>query len=443
MVKRNLTILTIFSLVCSFSLCWGLLRARAAKGTEVDYKAVYIGARCLLQHCDPYNRDQLLQTYFDEGGVQLPPPSSGHENYYLVAEQLYPPSAEVFFAPFALFNWPVSYSLWVGVTFVLLTTCAFLIWTVASGYSPDPPFYLTAIILANSGIILAGANPAGVAVSLCIIGTWCLVENRLTVVGVFFLAGSMAIKPHDTLFIWGALLLAGGALRKKAIQSFAILAVVVVISSVWFFQVSPNWMLELQRNIVGYSTGGTRNDPAGVTAQGMVNLQPLFALIHNEPRFYNFAAYAIWGVLFAVWVVVTLRARRAKKGIWLGIAAMACLTLLPVYHRHYDAKVLILTLPACAALWEEGGLTAWVALSLTSFGIFVTSDLPSAAMETIAPPYPPTGNALSKLFFLLLGRPPGLVICCLAAFYVWAYARHASSTAPDELTSLEAAPQHV
>ncbi|MBS1804667.1 MAG: DUF2029 domain-containing protein [Acidobacteria bacterium] len=442
MVKRNLTILAIFTFICSFSLCWGLLRARAAKGTEVDYKVVYIGARCLLRHCDPYNRDQLLQTYFHEGGEQLPPAPPGYETYYLVAEQLYPPSAELFFAPFALFNWSMSYSLWVGVTFLLLTACAFLIWTVASRYAPDPPFYLTAIILANSGIILATANPAGIAVSLCIIGAWCLIENRMTAIGVLCLAISLAIKPHDTLFIWAALFLAGSALRKKALQSLALLAVIVVVASIWFFQISPHWMHELQTNIVGYSTGGTRNDPAGATAQGMVNLQPLFALIRNEPRIYNFAALAIWGVLFLAWILVTLHTRRTRKGIWLGIAAMACLTLLPVYHRYYDAKILILTLPACAALWEEGGISGWTALTLTSFGVLVTSDLPFAAMEILAPPYPPTGSALSKLAFLMLGRPPGLVICCLAAFYVWAYARFSGSKALDEQSASQAALIH-
>jgi len=438
MAKRNFAILLIFTFLSGFSLCWGIIRARAAKGTEVDYKVVYIGARCLLRHCDPYNRDQLLQTYFQEGGEQLPPPPPGSQTYYLVAEQLYPPSAELFFVPFALFKWATSYFLWAGVTFVLLSVCAFLIWCVASRYAPDPPFYLTAIILANSGIVIATANPAGVAVSLCIIGAWCLVEDRLITVGMICLAISLAIKPHDTVFIWVALLLGGGALRKRALLSLSVLAAIVVATSVWFLQVSPHWLHELQAHIVGYSTGGTRNDPAGATAQGMTNLQPLFAMIRNESRFYNLGSYFVWAVLFAVWVLVTFRSSRTKKGIWIGIAGMACLTLLPVYHRYYDAKILILTLPACAALWEEGGMAGWAAVTLTSLGILVTSDLPFAAMEILAPPFPPTGSTLSKLSFIALGRPPGFVICCLAVFYIWAYARFSGSGLPNEVRTRQA-----
>jgi hypothetical protein len=422
MNKQRIAILLIFTFASSFALAWGLIRARAAKGTEVDYKVVYIGARCLIRHCDPYNQDQLMQVYFKEGGERLAPPPPGYKQHFLVAEQLYPPTAELFFAPFALFSWPTAYFLWVGSTFVLLSCSAFLVWTVAAGYTPDPPFYLTCFILANSGILLAGGNPAGAAVSLCIIGVWCIVESRLLWLGVFCLAISLAIKPHDTTLIWLALVLLGGSLRKRALQSFSILAVFAVASFVWFLQISPDWMRELQSNILSYSTGGSRNDPAGADAPGMVNLQPLLALVRNDPRFYNIAALAIWAPLFVVWAFVSLRSRRMREEIWLGLAGIASLTLLPIYHRSHDAKILILTLPACAILCAEGGPVAWVALALTSLGVLVTSDLPIAALGIIAPPFP-SGDAGTNLLFLILGRPAGLVIFCLAAFYVWAYVR--------------------
>ena len=422
MNKQRIAILLIFTFASSFSLTWGLIRARLAKGTEVDYKVVYIGARCLLRHCDPYNRDQLMKVYFDEGGERLPPPPPGYRQHYLVAEQLYPPTAELFFVPFALFSWPTAYFLWVGTTFVLLSCSAFLIWSVAAGYAPDPPFYLTCIILANSGILLASGNPAGIAVSLCVIGVWCIVQSRFVWLGVFCLACSLAIKPHDTALVWLALMVVGGSFRRRALQSFAIMAAFAVASFVWFQQISPGWMHELQSNVFGYSTGGSRNDPAGATAPGMVNLQPMLTLVRNDPRFYNLAALAILAPIFLAWIYVTLRSRRTREEIWLGLAGIACLTLLPLYHRSYDAKILILTLPACAILTAKRGPVAWVALALTSLGVLVTSDLPVAALDIVAPPFP-SGAVGSNLLFLILGRPAGLVILCLSAFYVWAYAR--------------------
>jgi hypothetical protein len=33
-----------------------------------DFKAPYYGAKCLLEHCDPYNRDNLTRQYLPEEG---------------------------------------------------------------------------------------------------------------------------------------------------------------------------------------------------------------------------------------------------------------------------------------------------------------------------------------------------------------------------------------
>ncbi len=54
--------------------------------------------------------------------------------------------------------------------------------------------------------------------------------------------------------------------------------------------------------------------------------------------------------------------------------------MLPVYHRPHDAKLLLLTLPACAMLLAEGKLTGRIALLLNSAAIVLTSDLPLALL---------------------------------------------------------------
>ena len=57
--------------------------------------------------------------------------------------------------------------------------------------------------------------------------------------------------------------------------------------------------------------------------------------------------------------------------------------MLPVYHRPYDAKLLLLAVPACAALWAQGGVRRWLGLVTTSAAILVTSDFPSALLVAL------------------------------------------------------------
>ena len=54
--------------------------------------------------------------------------------------------------------------------------------------------------------------------------------------------------------------------------------------------------------------------------------------------------------------------------------------MLLAYHQQHDAKLLLLTVPACSMLWAEGRLTRWIALLLNTAGIVLTSDIPSASL---------------------------------------------------------------
>jgi hypothetical protein len=57
------------------------------------------------------------------------------------------------------------------------------------------------------------------------------------------------------------------------------------------------------------------------------------------------------------------------------MAAIAPLSLLPVYHHLYDAKLLLLTVPACAMLWAEGGTPGRIALVVNLAGFVCTGDV--------------------------------------------------------------------
>ena len=68
MTKMRLTILLLLSVSSALSVFWGFAVERAARGIIVDFKVVYLGARCLLQKHDPYNESQLMGVYLADGG---------------------------------------------------------------------------------------------------------------------------------------------------------------------------------------------------------------------------------------------------------------------------------------------------------------------------------------------------------------------------------------
>ena len=264
---------------------------------------------------------------------------------------------------------------------MLLTIAAFLMWDVAQAYATDLPFYLAWCMLVNSGGLLAGGNPAGVAVSLAVIGAWCIIRDRFPVAGVICMACSLAIKPHDAGLIWLYLLLLGVSFRRRALQSFLVTALLGIAVIVWVGQVSPHWVQKIQSNLAALASGGSCNDPGGPAAISIVNLQTVLAFFRNDPGFYNGLSIAICAPLILVFLFVAMRLQRSQKGIWLGLATATVLSLLPLYHRPHDAKILLLTIPACAMLWAGGGLTGWMALLFTTGGILATSELPLIAIQ--------------------------------------------------------------
>jgi hypothetical protein len=103
--------------------------------------------------------------------------------------------------------------------------------------------------------------------------------------------------------------------------------------------------------------------------------------------------------------------------------------MLVTYHKPWDAKLLLLAIPACAMLWAEGGKTGRIALLVTAAGIISTGDLPLAILASFAPdPHPGTATIGGQLLILLLMRPASLALLAMGIFYLWMYLRYDART---------------
>lgn len=424
---RAVVILLLCACSC-FALAWGVVLAKAARGVILDFKIVYFGARCAAQHHDPYSQSDLLRVYFAEGGDSATHAAEGDRTQMIVASQIYLPTAAFLISPFGLLSWPAAYALWTLLTVAGVTAAAALMWSVANQHAPGPAFYIISFVLLNSGILFAGGNPAGLAVSLCILAVWCLLRNRHVGFGIVCMAVSLAIKPHDAGLVWLYFLIAGAAMRKRALKSLLITALIGIAALVWIQQISPHWFSELQRNIQDYSVRGTYNDPGPAAIKmigtGMIiDLQTVTSVIRDDPAFYRLAAYLLCAPALLYWAFLTLRAPSSETRAWLAMGVIAPLTMLPVYHRPYDAKLLLLAIPACALLWSSGGVRAWLSIAFTGMAIVLTSDLPLAALSNLSKGIQLPAGLAGGAITILLMRPAPLALSMLAAFNLFQYAR--------------------
>jgi hypothetical protein len=406
----------------------GLAMENLSQTPMLDFAVVYNPARCLLQHRDPYNESEVLRIYQagKENGPFIDP------NQHPVTRRfIYLPTAFAITLPFALLSWGPAHILWMTLTITSIIFASFLIWECAADSAPIVCGLLLAFLLANSEMMLVLCNSAGISISLCIVAVWCFLRGRFAAAGILCLAFSLALKPHDSGLVWLYFLLAGGVYRKRALQTFLAAALICLPFVLWVGHIAPHWVREWRANLLSFSAPGGINDPSldALRAHGragVINLQSALSIFWDNPRFYNPVAWLLCGALLLVWLLLTLRARCSPLKSWLALAFIAAITMLTTGHHYYDAKLLLLTVPACAMLWAEGGPIRWIAFLVTAAGMVFTGDFPLAILASIANNiHFSTTGFMGKMLTLALLRPAPLALLAVAIFYLWIYARHA------------------
>ena len=419
-------------LACGISILWGSVVGQTGNGW-VDFRAVYYGTRCLIQHHNPYNVSELEAVYRSEGGERSSETIQARQAVTLYVNM---PTTFIFTAPFAMLPWGPAHVLWMTFTAGVLILAALLMWNLGARYAPNVTLFLICILLANCEEIFCTGNTAGIAVSLCVVAVWCFFEERFLWAGILCLAISLAIKPHDAGLVWLYLLLAGAPYRKRALQTLLVTALLGLFAFLWLSHVAPHWMADWQSNMSAISAPGGINEPGpaaltGGSASTVVDLQAAISIFWDDPSFYNPISYLLCGALLLAGAARALRSRFSLPSAWLALAAVTALTMLVTYHRPWDAKLLLLAIPACAMLWAEGGPARWPALLITTAGLVFTADIPLAILSILAKSlHIGTAGILGKMLTVLLIRPASLILLLLAIFYLWIYLTSAAEGDP-------------
>src|SRR5262249_132465 len=141
---------------------------------------------------------------------------------------------------------PVAYVVWTTAAALSFLTAAWMMWNIGKERAPIVTGGLLCCYLANSGSLISTGNAASIALSLGIIGAWRILREKWVAVGVLCLALSLAIKPHDSAFLWLVLILCGGTIRKRAVQSLSVMACGSLPFVVWVWYIAPRWMAEMR-----------------------------------------------------------------------------------------------------------------------------------------------------------------------------------------------------
>jgi hypothetical protein len=377
-----------------------------------DLVPVYTGAGCLLRGCNPYDTSQLEEQFFQRGGRAVDLPS------WKIDVPVYPPSTFLALSPLVLLRYPSARLAWFLVNGGLFILSAVLILSASPRSHRWLATILVSLILGTSGILLVVGQPATLAISLVVISSYLLLHVRFLPLCAFLFMFSLAVKPQ----IGGLIVLyfLGQRIYRRYAAFALVGALALLLSAGLTLRLHPNsanWTSTLRANLSAtLSPGGSADPrPANQEAIGDMNLQSLTSIFFSNAEKFNHVAYGLFLVLLAVLIMVLPWPQASWETHALALAALSILSLMPVYHRFYDTRLLLLTVPAVILTFEKRRLLGAVIAVLTILAVISVQYrlqvflIHHAEWEKVV---------RHKLLFILLLRQQNLELLILFGLYL-------------------------
>jgi hypothetical protein len=274
--------------------------------------------------------------------------------------------------PWALLPWREGHILWLIAISVSLTGAALCAADLCRPYASKAVVFCLGGFLASGTLLMMFGQPGGVAIGTCGIALWCLIEARNARAGVLLFAFSLVVKPQIGALLL-LFLLANRMYRWRAVQIVFTTVALSAPGLIWatLNPASRHWFRSLTTNVTDIARNG--NQPVDVEAIFFTQLQALFSLFSNSRLDYNLAAWLVVGGLCGALLYAMRRgAPTIEKDLCI-LGAVASLTLLPVYHRNYDIRLLVLSFPAIAISMQRRRFQGAAALILIGLLTVATS----------------------------------------------------------------------
>lgn len=253
----------------------------------------------------------------------------------------------VVMAPIAVFPWKVAKILWL---LVLLTSFAATVCALARtagfrwGETRTLAFVAACLALAPFQTGIASGNQTILVVGLCMTAIWAAHKRRETAAGVLF-GIACSVKPQI-----GAFLVLYYLVRRRwhlFATAVGTTAGLVLVAVLYLWLRGASWIQDYLHNARGFVSANHIDDfsTANPARFALINLQvPMFSITGN-PSSANLLAFVVATCLIAAWLYFVVKNQQTPELLSLG--AVSIIALLPVYHRFYDAALLVVPLCWC------------------------------------------------------------------------------------------------
>jgi hypothetical protein len=348
----------------------GPLRAVQSSTQFNDFLSPYIQADAWTRGLDPYSPQTLLRLWPAQAAhLQFVPREVADGS--IIAKRgiptAYPITSLVLIAPLSWLPWNLAYGLWFAINLALFgIMLSALVELSGFSYRDVRGGLLIALVLAlapfHTGFVTG--NVALVAVELGMIAVWTA-RQRHDIATAVLLAVSAGLKPQIGLCFLLYYLV------RRQWRVFAGAAVLLTLfAAVGLLRLEfghTPWVGNyLNDNHVLLESGILANfTPINPMRFGLLNLQVILYSMVGSVGVANRLAELIGVVFLAVWLAVVWRGRSRQDELeLLDLSAIAVMSLLPVYHRFYDAVLLVLPLCWMVASYRKARLPAILALLL-------------------------------------------------------------------------------
>lgn len=328
--------------------------------TPSDFAVYYAPARAWIIGDNPYDRTVAHKTWVNAGGKSDIMPPGFRADY---AEPWMPilqfPTAITAFAPLGFLSATNAVTLWYLLSFALLIiqTAALSSLAGTSLLRPTGLFlFAMTLLLAPVHEMFGYAQPSGPVISLIIVGVWAATYQKDFVAGLMIGLAS-AVKPQLGLAFFMYYLLRG---RWYLVGTSVILnAVIAAIAILPMEMRGISWISGWLENLSMAESPGGMNSTS-IENDGRIYMLQLQVIIHvllEDSRIVNLIALLVVGVFATIFA--WRRHQTPQKDELLSLGVVSFLSLLPVYHRFYDAALLVVPLAWAIAYPKRKPQFAW------------------------------------------------------------------------------------
>jgi hypothetical protein len=331
-----------FSFILFFLLALALFVVRGplrSVNNSADLTGPYLQSFAWRHGCNPYQPAKILVEKF------FPNANNGKG----FNGGIYPPTTSLLMMPITYFHWDTAKKIWMMWTiFIFSVTMYFLGKQLIIKFNNYGGLKLSFIVLLafspfHTGIALGQVSI--IVICFMILSFLFSLKNYITLSG-FLLALAVGLKPQLALFLVVFYLLR----KKYRILTFfgAMYALIIISSEIYPViidgnQLGSSWTMWLKRVFAGYGvTGGERFLYDDIDKFSTLNIQVLVSqFFHNS--------FAVKTISFTIYISMILffiyfYFNNKKCDEFIIFSLLSILILLPVYHRFYDASLLIVPL---------------------------------------------------------------------------------------------------